>query len=395
MTASIQFFPVGDGDMTLITLCNGKTILIDINIRKKADDDNEEDYPDVASMLKDRLDRDANDRLYVDVFMLSHPDQDHIAGLEEHFYLGDPSSWSDSDKEGGDKILIREMWSSPLTFRRAKESDGKLCDMAEKWKKEAKRRAKLYRDGDFECNEYGNYLRILGEDINQEKTSGLEDLVVKTGETLDEIYRIKDSSFSALLLSPKVTTKEEAEKLPGKNNSSIVMQISIGSREGEAPEVKFLTGGDAEVDIWERIWSRNKKATYNLSYDVLQAPHHCSLGVLSHDFYNDQKGVAGKGENCEIDKDAYSALSQANPNAFIIGSMSEPETKSGRGFAKKTYKKIANGVDGSFLCTMTESKDKPLIILIEDDGPSRGAKSTSFTNVPDKPEKGTDERGYA
>ena len=39
MTASIEFFPVGDGDMTLIRLATGRTILIDINIRNDADND--------------------------------------------------------------------------------------------------------------------------------------------------------------------------------------------------------------------------------------------------------------------------------------------------------------------------------------------------------------------
>src|SRR5690554_3280757 len=99
MSASVEFFPVGSGDMTLIRLASGKTILIDINIRQKADDDNEPDYPNVAEMLKDRLERDGKGRLYVDVFMLSHPDNDHIAGLETHFHLGAPSAYKVPENE--------------------------------------------------------------------------------------------------------------------------------------------------------------------------------------------------------------------------------------------------------------------------------------------------------
>ena len=37
MPASIVFFPVDNGDMTLITLADGRTILVDINIRQDAD----------------------------------------------------------------------------------------------------------------------------------------------------------------------------------------------------------------------------------------------------------------------------------------------------------------------------------------------------------------------
>lgn len=47
MTAEIAFFPVSNGDMTLFTLDNGQTILIDVNIRAAADDA-EDDTPDVA-----------------------------------------------------------------------------------------------------------------------------------------------------------------------------------------------------------------------------------------------------------------------------------------------------------------------------------------------------------
>lgn len=38
MTAKLTFFPVGNGDMTLIRLESGRAILIDVNIRVSADD---------------------------------------------------------------------------------------------------------------------------------------------------------------------------------------------------------------------------------------------------------------------------------------------------------------------------------------------------------------------
>src|SRR5688572_30156854 len=132
MAASVEFFPVGNGDMTLITLESGKRILIDINIRKAADDD-EEDVPDVAQMLKDRLDTDAEGRLYVDVFLLSHPDDDHCRGLREHFHLGAPADYKKKDG----KIFIREMWSSPIVARR-KEKGAELTDEAKAWRDEAR-----------------------------------------------------------------------------------------------------------------------------------------------------------------------------------------------------------------------------------------------------------------
>src|SRR5438067_7603292 len=125
MSASITFFPVSNGDMTLLRLDNGQTILIDVNIRGAADDEDDE-TPNVAQDLKDRLDRDNDGRLYVDAFLLSHPHADHVTGLQNHFHLGLPADWKKKD----DKILIREMWSSPVVFRRANANGESLCEYA-------------------------------------------------------------------------------------------------------------------------------------------------------------------------------------------------------------------------------------------------------------------------
>lgn len=56
--------------MALLTLESGRNILIDVNIRKSADDEKQEEVIDVASLLKDKLQRDFEGRLYVDAFYL-------------------------------------------------------------------------------------------------------------------------------------------------------------------------------------------------------------------------------------------------------------------------------------------------------------------------------------
>jgi beta-lactamase superfamily II metal-dependent hydrolase len=392
MTATIEFFPVGSGDMTLVRLASGKTILIDINIRGNADKENEKDFPDVAAMLKNRLDRQ-NGIPFIDVFMLSHPDQDHISGLQNHFHLGAPSLAEEADNEKDQKILIREMWSSPLTFRRAKKEDTTTPN-AEAWKEEAKRRVKMFKNKEQGADEDGNLIRVLGDDI-EHKTDGIERLLVKTGDVFNEICREFDDTFSALLLAPKfVTDAEEADALAGKNNTSIVIQISLASKSGEPLETKFLTGGDAEVDIWKRIWNRNKDQPEKLGYHILQTPHHCSLGSLSSDSYNDRGDQKGKGEQCVIDEEAHKALSQAENKALIIASMDEPERESGRGLARRKYTDIAEGQDGKMRVTMVDCKDKPLKITITGSGPDLSGAKTARA-VPPKVEKANPEGGYA
>ena len=124
MPSTITFFPVDNGDMTLLKFgdADATTLLIDINIRQDADDP-DGDARDVAKDLRDRLKRDAKGRPYVDAFLLSHPDQDHCRGLERHFYLGPLADYPDDKKADKDKkIVIREIWSSPIVFRRASKN---------------------------------------------------------------------------------------------------------------------------------------------------------------------------------------------------------------------------------------------------------------------------------
>src|SRR5713226_4860529 len=179
MTATISFFPVGNGDMTLIKLESGRTILIDIKICG-ASDDPDDPTPDVGKMLRDRLERDDKGRLYVDAFLLSHPDEDHCAGLVNHFHLGPPGDWSKST----DKIVIREIWSSPIVFRRA-STVMPLCSDAKAFNSEAKRRVQRFHDTGGAVSD-GDRILILGEDENG-KTDDLDAVLVKADETFSKV----------------------------------------------------------------------------------------------------------------------------------------------------------------------------------------------------------------
>ena len=203
MAADMTFFPVDNGDMTLIALESGRNLLIDINIRVDADDP-DGDAPDVATLLRDKLPRDEQGRLYVDAFLLSHPDQDHCRGLVNHFHFGPPGEWS----EDADKILIREMWSSPIVFRRASR-DHTLCEDAKAWNKEARRRVQYYRDGYPAVD--GERILILGEDENG-KTDDLTAILVKIDDTFSRVNGAEDDSLLARLLAPLPITDDE-EKL--------------------------------------------------------------------------------------------------------------------------------------------------------------------------------------
>ncbi len=352
MTASLTFFPVCNGDMTLLELDNEQKLLIDLHVRKAADDP-EDDTPDVMAMLRARLTRDEKGRLFVDGFLLSHPDKDHIGGLERHFHLGPPDEWDEED----DKILIREIWSSPIVFRRA-SSRHVLCPDAKAWAKEARRRVALYRETRSPGIE-GNRIQIMGEDIDG-KTDDILGIVIKAEGVVNALNRVAAGAFEARLLAPLPQgDDEDLDALLAKNRSSVILRFSIRGA-GYADKCRFLTGGDAEVAIWERLW--DKHGAYNadwLTYDVLQAPHHCSWHSLSYYSYSTY------GEEAEVCEGARNALSQTRKGAVIVASCEhiDPEDAdppSDR--AKREYISIVDDKKDRFVCVtdVWDDESQPL-----------------------------------
>ncbi len=354
MKAKLNFFPTRNGDMTLIQTESEKSILIDTNIRAVADDLGDE-TPDVATKLRDRLKRDTKGRLYVDAFLLSHPDQDHCAGLRNHFHLGSPDDWS----EGDDKILIREMWSSPMVFRRA-SSKNTLCKDAKAFNREARRRIHEFLGHGSDVGE-GDRILILGEDENG-KTDDLENILIRVDETFRHVNGVEDDTFSAYLLAPLPKNKDEEEEKLSKNKSSTILQFSL-SGEGYADKCRFLTGGDAEVAIWEKLWDRHEDDPVCLTYDVLQTPHHCSWHSLSYDSWSDM------GENAEVCQAARDALSQGRSGALLIAS-SNPIKDDGNDppciRAKREYEDMADSFSGELKCVgELPSEHNPDVLEVE------------------------------
>jgi hypothetical protein len=369
MSASITFFPVCNGDMTLLTFDNGQKLLIDINVRKAADDA-DDDTPDVMSQLRDMLSRDEKGRLFVDGFLLSHPDKDHISGLETHFHLGAPGDWDEDD----DKIFIREMWSSPIVFRRASK-DHVLCSDAKAWAKEARRRVNLFRETGVIGIE-GNRIQIMGEDIDG-KTDDIPEIVVATENLVTGLNRQTTGTFEARLLAPLPQgDDEELDDLLAKNRSSVILRFSIRGA-GYLDKCRFLTGGDAEVAIWERLWDKHGEANSDwLTYDILQAPHHCSWHSLSYDSYSEH------GEDAEVCDSARSALAQIRKGAVIIASSEhiDPEDAdppSDR--AMREYVTIVDDDADRFVCVtdVWDDEERPLKYEICSSGVIKAVKNAA------------------
>jgi len=364
-TPKVTFFPVGNGDMTLIELDSGRKILIDINIRKPA-----EGIPDVATDLRDRLKTDEKGRPYVDVMVLSHPDQDHCRGLEEHFHMGPLDDYS--DKATPKKIVILEMWSSPLIFRRSHAKNHNLCEDAKAWNSEARRRVKLFREQGIGSD--GDRILVLSEDKDG-KTDDLVDILVRTGDTITHVAGHFERNLRALLLAPMLSSNDEEEEVLSKNESSVVMNYSIGVGT-EQDAVRFLSGGDAEVAIWEKLWDHHKKDVTPLQYDLLSTPHHCSWHSLSYDSWSEKRRKAS------VSEDARNALSQARAGAYIVASsqvIKDDDNDPPCIRAKEEYLDIvkAEDIKGEFFNTgsyPSEAEQDALTFEVTEGGPAKPTK---------------------
>lgn len=380
MAAKITFFPVSNGDMTLITLADNTSILIDINIRASSVDSDDISC-DVATELRKRIKEDGDERPYVDVFLLTHPDQDHCRGLKDHFHMGNLGDYNDEPPEGDEKkIVIKELWSSPRVFRRASKRNT-LCDDAKAFNKEAKRRVKLFREQEGSDIDDGDRIKIFGIDEDG-KTDGLEEILVRRGDLFSNINGNDNPRIQVRALGPLAINEiEEEEEKIGKNHSSVILQFSLAADSGPVGDCFYLAGGDAEVAIWEKVWEENKRMADNLKYDILLAPHHCSWHTLSHDSWTES-------EDPKVNENAKSALSQAEKGAHIVSSSKpvvDDENNPPCIGAKEEYESILEDGGGEFICTdeyPAEDNPQPLEFTITTDGPQRASKkATSIAPV--------------
>jgi len=377
--STIHHFPVGNGDMTLIKIASNNQfhyVLVDLHIRNGSADD--EDKCHAIQELHEFLEKDGDGRPYVDVMVLTHPDEDHIRGFKEHFHQGQLDNYViPNDGERG-KIIIREIWSSPLIFRR-KSKKHTLCDDALTFNTEAKRRVNLYRE-QGSIRDQGDRIRLIGKDI-EGKTDDIMNIVYQEGEVISILNEVYTQEVQVLVLGPLSDDEFEDSDAIDKNRSSIILQWGIASHGYQNPSNYILLAGDASVESWEILWKKHRDDVTKLQYDILLAPHHCSWHTLSHDSYS-------KTKDPKISEDARSALSQARTGAVIVSSsntIKDDKNDPPNYGAKSEYEKIVDDHAGEFLCLADniEGQDKAPSILtfkLTNEGPQRDLKPVKTSN---------------
>lgn len=270
----IKFYPVENADCTLIKLNNGITIIVDCQLFDSLnDEDGNQIRYDVKKDLLKELGKDSNGYPYVDLFVSTHPHDDHCKGFEGNFYHGNPDDYD--SKKNENEIIIGELWVTPRGI------GNELADSAETIRQEAKRRRKLYDDNMKLTGDYGNHLRIIG--YNKQTTFD-ERYGYVPGTLVTAIDGHEMAWLEMFIHAPFKEDVDKSKEDDNKNATSIVVQYSFKSKcdDGEVKTVcKLIMGGDAEHEIWQHIIDNNKDDE-NLTWNIFMAPHHCSWS-----FFND------------------------------------------------------------------------------------------------------------
>ncbi len=347
MISKLTFFPVKNGDCNLIEFSDSMKMLCDCNFRSEAEEEND-DY----NVIKDLLTKLPNKHglPYLDVFVLSHPDEDHCRNFKKKFWIGNDPTKGPSERDKEEKrIFIGELWYSPDVFT---EHTDDLCDDAIAFKEEAERRMKLWRENDKNKDADGNRIKIIGY-ADDKTLNGIPDSIIITpGEEINTINGKYRNDYRIFIHAPFKNDIEGGNR----NETSIVMQIRIDA-DGTQDAGKLILGGDAEWRVWEKIMKYNR-SDKTLSWNILEAPHHCS-----YTFFADSR-------DDEPSQSSLDFLDKMEGNGFIVSSSKTIKKNSDNPPCQKAKNRYVEKLkeEGHFLCTEEDDVQRPVVFEIRKDG---------------------------
>lgn len=355
----IKFYPVANGDTTFVKLSDNTTILIDCKIRANSEDENGNIIFDVhEDLIKEVSKKSSNP--YLDLFILSHPDQDHCLGFDTKFYKGDPSKYAESNREANE-ILINEMWVTSTLFTDAN------CPDAEVFKKEAERRRKLSYDDSSEKNRDGNRIRMIGYHDN-DRYNNVPNSIPGETLTLEDITGSQETFFEIFVHGPFKKSLIDAQAEKDKNAASIIVQLRFkASSDSASWNAYFLTGGDADHYRWKEVLGKSEKYANEdkLKWNLFQTPHHCSWTYFNDVPYATEGNQKPKDTSLKI-------LEYARTGAFIVASsrkiIDEKPNPPHYAAQKEYLKKVAKDHFINTNTNVSEKKPQPITFEIDAKG---------------------------
>jgi hypothetical protein len=380
MPSQIKYYPVDNGDQSLISIDENNyitNILVDCRIREACKGTTNEDQYDVkADLMKTLKTKNVNDVVnvsYIDIFILTHGDDDHLHGFESNFYQGDPKNYAKRNFEK-EEILIDVLWFSPMVMGTATNDDERCFN------KEAKRRIKLHQDNSTDKDLPGNRIVLIGYDANED-LSGL-DLVRKIpGDVVTRFNNRQLSTFSIFIHSPyqQHLSDEEVDK----NRVSVVFQARFKTSDYSTDFCTLaMFGGDADHHTWKTIIEKTKKYGNDvkqkaLNWDLFMGCHHCSW-TFFNDTPQEWYPVPVKTSLEMLDYRRREAKVIASCKEIVNNDDNPPHYK-----AKQQY--VAKVGDKNFLNTATAIKvgktPQPIVFEITSVGPVPPKKPEGSANA--------------
>jgi hypothetical protein len=345
---AVIFWPVGTGDSTTLVIKPTEIIMqIDLHHMELADDPSEPAWPVVDHLVK--ILPKKNGKPYLAVFVLTHPDKDHIQGFAELLK----------------KVSIGELWHTPKIFRDQSNQE-QLCEDAKAFRKEAHRRRKKILENPTNIQS-GDRLRVIGHDdiLEEDDYRGLPDSCKsRPGHKVHEADGTDLSGTFQVFIHAPFSDDQAKDK----NNTSLSLNITIWEGEKYA---QFFFFGDREYPTIKRIFETTEQHKHNTGYlywNVILCAHHCSKAVM---YWKDDGDDAEKLKPDMMQRfQKYSRAGEgyiisSSHSAFTDGEGDLPPHKR----AREQYEKVVK--TGRFICTHeypSKASPEPVIFTIGSDG---------------------------
>jgi len=286
------FLYVGQGDCTLHVVPDGsnrrKFVLVDINLDKKRG------ATDVVRVLEDLLPKDSAGKPTLDLFINTHPHNDHICGLDEI----------------NKRIRVKEVWHTG------------------------------FEPSDVHAGNYKHLVQLL-EDVT--KREGKDAVFEYQGTRKDT----EIGAVDAHIVSPAKHVKEEIDQLSGEERDRRiheycgVIRLGYGS---EATRRHVLHTGDSDRCAWENhILGEDDYHADRLPSAVVNASHHGS-----RTFFNVAEGDDPYEHHIEV----------IRPTWVVISSPKQADSPHGHPHddAVALYEKHVRDANSANVITLGESK---------------------------------------
>ncbi len=344
------FWDVGTGDSTTLVVKPGEVhVQIDIRHLEKAESEDEPEWPVIDHLVEALPKKDG--KPYLSLFVLTHPDRDHVQGFAEL----------------NRRVLIGEIWHTPKIFR-DQDDDGEetFCEDAQAFRKEAERRREAII-ADPKNVKAGNRLRIIGHDdvLNDKKYKDFPpEFKSLPGHRVTMIDGVDHSQDFIAFVHAPFSDDQAADK----NNTSLSLNVALleGEKYGQ-----FFFLGDREYPTIKRIFECTEAHPDNVPYlcwNVMLCSHHCSKFVM----HWQDEGDAGEVFKQDI-MDFFKKYSRDKEGYIVASCHSDFSDESGKNpphlKARKAYEGIIKA--GRFICTHeypTKKSPAPLIFTVDETG---------------------------